>query len=180
MKRQLSLCTIISMLMISVPQVNAATVESAAMPSGALNITGKILDKGCNFEAKDVVIQLKPVVITSFTAVGDMSPKSDAVPFKLTGCPANSTMTFTVQGTVGTSAALFAVAKESTNSASFDIVLYGLTSTSAIIRPNTALKLTTDASGNYSGVLAAQMRANVAAPVAGKVDTTLTYSLVYN
>jgi type 1 fimbria pilin len=75
---------------------------------------------------------------------------------------------------------MFAVAKESTNTESFDIILYGLTSASAVIRPNFALKLTTDASGNYSGVLAAQMRANVAAPVAGKVDTTLTYSLVYN
>lgn len=159
---------------------NAAVVTSPAMPTGTLNIAGKIIDKGCTFEAKDLVIQLKPVVISSFTAAGDTGPKSDPVDFKLTGCPLNSTLTMTVQGTAGASALVFATATDSTNATGFDFFLYGPTSTTTPIRPNTAVTLTPDASGNYRGELYAQIRAKVAAPTAGKIDTTLTYTLAYN
>lgn len=159
---------------------NAALVTSPDMPTGTVNIAGKIIDKGCTFEAKDLVIQLTPVVISSFTAAGDTGPKSDPVDFKLTGCPANATLSLTIQGTVGASASTFAIATESTNATGFDFILYGPASTTAIMRPNTAINLTPDASGNYNGTFGAQLRSKVAAPTAGKIDTTLTYTLAYN
>ncbi|WP_072129019.1 fimbrial protein [Kluyvera genomosp. 1] len=159
---------------------NAAEVTSPVMPTGTLNIAGKILDKGCTFEAKDFIIQLTPVVISSFTAVGDTGPKSDPVDFKLTGCPVSSTLTLTVQGTQGAVVSTFATATESTNATGFDFVLYGPTTATSIIRPNIAVTLTPDSSGNYSGTLSAQLRSKVAAPTAGKIDTTLTYTLAYN
>lgn len=159
---------------------NAAVVTSPAMPTGTLNIAGKIIDKGCTFEAKDLVIQLTPVVISSFTATGDTGPKSDPVDFKLTGCPANTPLTFTVQGTAGANSIVFATATDSTNATGFDFFLYGPTSDTAYIRPNAAVTLTPDSSGNYSGTISAQLRTKVAAPTAGKIDTTLTYTLAYN
>lgn len=89
MKQKITIgsCLLISAL---TTNSNAAVVTSPAMPTGTLNIAGKIIDKGCTFEAKDFVIQLTPVVISTFTAVGDQGPKSDPVDFKLTGCPANT------------------------------------------------------------------------------------------
>lgn len=172
--------TIVSLLMMSSVQTNAATIAGAAMPSGTLNISGKILDKGCTLEAKDLIIQLKPVVATEFTAIADLGPKSDPVNFNLTGCPANSTLSFTVAGTRGTAIMTFATATESTNSTGLDFILYGPTSPTGYIFPNTPISLTTDSSGNYTGTISAQLRSNVAAPTAGKVDTTLTYTLAYN
>ena len=180
MKNKITLGTIISLIMMSSAQTNAADVAATPMPAGTLNITGKIIDKGCTFEAKDLVIQLKPVVVTAFTASGDLGPKSDPVDFKLTGCPVNSTMNLTVQGTAGASALLFATATESTNATGFDFFLYGPASATTVLRPNTAVTLTPDASGNYSGTLYAQIRSKTAAPKAGTIDTTLTYTLAYN
>ncbi|EDV0263700.1 type 1 fimbrial protein [Salmonella enterica subsp. salamae] len=159
---------------------NAAAVSSPDMPTGTVNIAGKIIDKGCTFEAKDLIIQLTPVAISSFTAAGDTGPKSDPVDFKLTGCPANSTLSLTVQGTVGASPLTFATATESTNATGFDFILYGPSTVTSFVRPNTAINLTPDASGNYSGTFSAQLRSTVAAPTAGKIDTTLTYTLAYN
>ena len=182
MKNKITLGTVLSLIMMSSAQTHAATVANITMPTGTLNITGKIIDKGCTFDAaaKDLVIQLKPVALTSFTAVGDLGPKSDPVDFKLTGCPLNSTLTLTVQGTAGASAFMFATATGTTNTTGFDFILYGPASATAPIRPNTAVTLTPDASGNYSGALYAQIRSKVAAPTAGKIDTTLTYTLAYN
>ncbi|HEP1894422.1 TPA: type 1 fimbrial protein [Kluyvera cryocrescens] len=179
MKQKITIgsCLLISAL---TTNSNAAVVTSPAMPTGTLNIAGKIIDKGCTFEAKDFVIQLTPVVISTFTAVGDQGPKSDPVDFKLTGCPANTPLTFTIQGATGASATLFATATESTNATGFDFVLYGPSTTTSPIRPNIAVTLTPDASGNYNGTLSAQLRSKVAAPTAGKIDTTLTYTLAYN
>ena len=180
MRRKLNVGAVISLLMVSSAQTYAATVAEAIMPTGTLNISGKILDKGCTLEAKDLVIQLKPVVATAFTAIGDLGPKSDPVNFNLTGCPANSTLTFTVAGTRGVAVMTFATATESTNSSGLDFILYGPTSPTGYIFPNTPISLTTDSSGNYAGTISAQLRSNVAAPTAGKVDTTLTYTLAYN
>lgn len=180
MKSKVKLGTILSLLIISSAQTHAATVTSPAVPTGTLNIAGKILDKGCDFITKNFIIQLTPVVISSFTAAGDTGPKSDPVDFKLTGCPANTTLTLTVQGTAGASPATFATATESSNATGFDFILFGPSSATAIIRPNYAITLTPDASGNYSGILSAQLRSKVAVPTAGKIDTTLTYTLAYN
>lgn len=182
MKNNVKMGTILSLIMISSAQTHAATVSNITMPTGTLNITGKIIDKGCTFDAaaKDLVIELKPVALTSFTTAGDMGPKSDPVDFKLTGCPLNSTLSLTVQGTTGANALVFATATGTTNATGFDFFLYGPTAAGTILRPNTAVTLTPDASGNYSGALYAQIRAKVAAPTAGKLDTTLTYTLAYN
>ncbi len=173
-----ALCSLL--VMMASGHANAASVASPDMPTGTVNIAGKIIDKGCTIEAKDLIIQLTPVVISSFTAAGDTGPKSDPVDFKLTGCPANSTMSLTVQGAQGATALTFATAKESTNATGFDFILYGLSATTTVLRPNTAVVLTPDASGNYTGTISAQLRTNVAAPTAGKIDTTLTYTLAYN
>ncbi|WP_432700272.1 fimbrial protein [Kluyvera cryocrescens] len=182
MKNNVKMGTILSLIMISSAQTHAATVSNITMPTGTLNITGKIIDKGCTFDAaaKDLVIQLKPVALTSFTAVGDLGPKSDPVDFKLTGCPLNTTLSLTVQGTAGALPTTFATATGTTNTTGIDFILFGPVSASVPIKPNAAITLTPDASGNYSGALYAQIRSKVATPTAGKIDTTLTYTLAYN
>lgn len=173
-----ALCSLL--VMMASGHANAASVASPDMPTGTVNIAGKIIDKGCTIEAKDLVIQLTPVVISSFTAVGDLGPKSDPVDFKLTGCPANVTTTLTVQGTQGATLITFATAAESTNAKGLDFILYGPDSATSFIRANTAVTLTPDTSGNYNGKIYAQLRSNTATPTTGKIDTTLTYTLAYN
>jgi type 1 fimbria pilin len=173
-----ALCSLL--VMMASGYANAATVASPAKPTGTVSIAGKILDKGCTFEAKDLVIQLTPVVISSFTAVGDMGPKSDPVNFNLTGCPANTALTFTVQGTKGANTLVFATATDSTNATGLDFFLYGPATETSYIRPNMAQTLTPDSSGNFSGKIYAQLRSNTATVTAGKIDTTLTYTLAYN
>ena len=179
MKQNTRLGFYICLLMMASGHVTAADVPAAVMPTGTLTINGKILDKGCTFEAKDMVIQLAPVEVKKFTASGDLGPKSDAVNFNLTGCPANSTLTFTVAGTAGVQTSSFAITSGATNATGFDILLYGPNADASLI-PNIAKTLTTDSSGNYSGALTAQITSNTTATTAGIVDTTLTYTLAYN
>lgn len=176
-KTTVSICT--GLLMISSGHAAAADVPAAVMPTGTLNISGKILDKGCTFEAKDMIIQLAPVEQKKFTAAGDLGPKSNAVNFNLTGCPANSTLTFTVAGTAGVRTSSFAVTAGATSATGFDILLYGPDADVSLL-PNVAKTLTTDSSGNYSGALSAQITSNSTTLKAGIVDTTLTYTLAYN
>lgn len=176
-KIKFSICT--SLLLIASAHAIAADIPASVMPTGTLNISGKILDKGCTFEAKDMVIQLAPVEYRKFTAAGDLGPKSNPVNFNLTGCPANSTLTFTVAGTSGTSTSSFAITAGATSATGFDILLYG-PNTDVEVVPNVAKTLTTDGSGNYSGVFTAQIKSNSTTLKPGIIDTTLTYTLAYN
>lgn len=172
-----ALCSLL--VMMASGHANAADVAASVMPSGTLNISGKILDKGCTFNAKDVVIQLAPVENAKFTAVGDLGPKSDAVSFNLTDCPANSTLKFTVAGTAGTTTSSFKIASDTNSATGYDILLYG-PETDGIITPNSAKTLTTDSTGAYSGTLAARITLNSTTHTVGTVDTTFTYTLAYN
>ena len=180
MKNKATLGSFISLMMILSADANAAAVTSPVMPTGTLNITGKIIDKTCEMAVKDFIVQLPPVVTSSFTAVGDTGPKSDPVDFKLTGCPANTSLSLTIQGTQGALVSTFATATESTNATGFDFILTGIPLTSSFILPNRAIAVTPDASGNFSGTLSGYLRSKVATPTAGKIDTTLTYTLAYN
>jgi len=162
--------------MLSSGYANAATV-SAAYPTGTLNVTGTVLDKGCTINAKDFVIQLPPVVNTAFTAAGDMGEKSTAVPFTLTGCPTGRTMSFIVTGTVGSNANTFKIDAGTNKATGVDLILYNGT---GMIRPNFNHTLTLDSSGNYTSTFSALLRSNVAAVTAGAVDTVVTYTLAYN
>ncbi len=172
-----ALCSLL--VMMASGHANAADVAASPYPTGTLNISGKILDKGCTFEAKDMVIQLAPVQNSDFTAVSDLGPKSDPVNFNLTGCPANSTLKFTVAGTAGATTSSFKIATATNSATGFDILLYG-PEADGIVTPNTAKTLTTDSSGNYSGTLAARITSNSTTHKVGIVDTTFTYTLAYN
>lgn len=172
-----ALCSLL--VMMASGHANADEVAASPYPTGTLNISGKILDKGCTFEAKDMVIQLAPVKNTDFINIGDLGPKSDPVNFNLTGCPANSTLKFTVTGTAGATTSSFKINSATNSAGGFDILLYG-PETDGIVTPNTAKTLTTDSSGNYSGTLAARITTNSLTHSVGIVDTTFTYTLAYN
>ncbi|UGS41328.1 fimbrial protein [Pseudocitrobacter corydidari] len=172
-----ALCSLL--VMMASGHANAAEVAASVMPTGMLNISGKIIDKGCTLQVKDMVIQLAPTTSRSYTAVGDMGPKSDPINLELTGCPANTALSFSVAGTAGQTTSSYSMATETTNAKGFDIFLYG-PGDDTLLAPNTKKTLTTDSSGNFNGQMTARVVSYMTSPSVGLLDTVFTYTLAYN
>lgn len=88
-----------------------ATAAAATLPTGTINITGTILDKGCTLKTQNLTINLTATQISDYSAVGATGPMSEVAPLELTDCPANISIAMTVAGTVASTADFFAVDK---------------------------------------------------------------------
>lgn len=167
----------LAVMLLTSGTVNAAVVASnQVMPTGTLNVTGTILDTACVIETPDVVIQFPAQQLDAFTTASSYSPTVN-VPFNLSHCPKNATVTMTMAGTQGASAAYYLpdAAVTTTTGLQFRMLF-----NNATWQVNSTKTLIPDANGDVSAQLGAQVFQTGANPTAGTMGATLTYTLAYN
>lgn len=154
---------------------------------GTINVTGTVYESGCTVTASNVTVRVPTSFVADYAAAATSGPTSDASDgtVALTGCPAGMTVAFTIKGTPDTiTPALFQVTPGTGQATGVGLQLK-MDSETAAIAPagTTGYYSTTDQGGATGFGVTKHFRvtpvSTMAAVTAGKLDTSLTFDLVY-
>lgn len=162
---------------------------SSAIPdtSGSIKFTGTLFANGCTVATPNVTVRVPISLVGDYSSAGTAGPTSTASDgsVSLTNCPQGITVAFTVTGTPdSTNPALFQV-KTGVGQATGVGLKLQMDSETGSISPNgsTSYYPTTDLGGSLGYGLKKNFRvtpvSTAATVTAGKLDTSLTFTLAY-